>query len=179
MSYSPVARNGLYPYRHCTLTVRGIRFNIAVLRPVHGYKNSFNRIGRDTHAEHLISTMPVVGTVPPYRLGGTWQSQTGCVWPLRDARAEWMRKLSCMVRSRGLGSRIALMQVLMDSLQGAAQATGVVAVIDVFRAFTSAAVALANRASRMIMVRSLEEALELFPLPLPVIRKTSSLAVGE
>lgn len=61
-----------------------------------------------------------------------------------------------------LGSRIAVMQVLIDSLlKGAGRATGVVAVIDVFRAFTSAAVALANGASRIVMVRSVEEALEL------------------
>lgn len=54
------------------------------------------------------------------------------------------------------------MQVLIDSLlKGAGRATGVVAVIDVFRAFTSAAVALANGASRIVMVRSVEEALEL------------------
>jgi 2-phosphosulfolactate phosphatase len=54
------------------------------------------------------------------------------------------------------------MQVVIDSsVEGAKRATGVVAVIDVFRAFTSAAVALANGASRIIMVRSVEEALEL------------------
>jgi 2-phosphosulfolactate phosphatase len=52
--------------------------------------------------------------------------------------------------------------VVIDSLlEGAARATVVVAVIDVFRAFTSAAVALANGASRIVMVRSVEEALEL------------------
>src|ERR1051326_5701820 len=54
------------------------------------------------------------------------------------------------------------MQVVIDSLiEGATRATGVVAVIDVFRAFTSAAVALANGASRILMVRSVEEALEM------------------
>ncbi len=54
------------------------------------------------------------------------------------------------------------MKVVVDSLvEGAERATGVVAVIDVFRAFTSAAVALANGASRIIMVRSVEEALGL------------------
>jgi 2-phosphosulfolactate phosphatase len=54
------------------------------------------------------------------------------------------------------------MKVVIDSLvEGAERAMGVVAVIDVFRAFTSAAVALANGASRIIMVRSVEEALEL------------------
>ena len=54
------------------------------------------------------------------------------------------------------------MKVVIDSLlEGAARAAGVVAVIDVFRAFTSAAVALANGASRIVVVRSVEEALEL------------------
>ena len=54
------------------------------------------------------------------------------------------------------------MNVVIDSLlEGARRATGVVAVIDVFRAFTSAAVALANGASRIVIVRSVEEALEL------------------
>src|SRR5439155_2763610 len=46
-------------------------------------------------------------------------------------------------------------------VEGAGRATGIVAVIDVFRAFTCAAVVLANGASRIVMVRSLEEALEL------------------
>jgi hypothetical protein len=46
-------------------------------------------------------------------------------------------------------------------LEGATRATGVVTVIDVFRAFTTAAVALANGASKIVMVRSVEEALAL------------------
>jgi 2-phosphosulfolactate phosphatase len=46
-------------------------------------------------------------------------------------------------------------------LESATRATGTVAVIDVFRAFTTAAVALANGASRIVMVRSVEEALAL------------------
>jgi 2-phosphosulfolactate phosphatase len=46
-------------------------------------------------------------------------------------------------------------------LEGATRATGVVAVIDVFRAFTTAAVAFANGASRVIMVGTVEEALAL------------------
>jgi 2-phosphosulfolactate phosphatase len=46
-------------------------------------------------------------------------------------------------------------------LEGATRATGTVAVIDVFRAFTTAAVALANGASRIVMVRTVEEALAL------------------
>jgi phosphosulfolactate phosphohydrolase-like enzyme len=50
------------------------------------------------------------------------------------------------------------MKVVVDSLvKGAGRATGVVAVIDdVFRAFTSAAVVLANGASFIFMVRSVE-----------------------
>jgi 2-phosphosulfolactate phosphatase len=46
-------------------------------------------------------------------------------------------------------------------LEGATRATGTVAVIDVFRAFTTAAVALANGASRIVMVSTVEEALAL------------------
>ena len=44
---------------------------------------------------------------------------------------------------------------------GAAAATGTVVIIDVFRAFTTAAVALSRGATRIIMVASLEEALAL------------------
>jgi len=46
-------------------------------------------------------------------------------------------------------------------LDGAEQATGSVAIIDVFRAFTTAAVALANGASKIVMVGTVEEALAL------------------
>jgi 2-phosphosulfolactate phosphatase len=46
-------------------------------------------------------------------------------------------------------------------LEGAEQATGTVAVIDVFRAFTTAAVALANGASSIVMVGTVEEAVAL------------------
>jgi 2-phosphosulfolactate phosphatase len=54
------------------------------------------------------------------------------------------------------------MEISIHSLlEGARQATGSVAVIDVFRAFTTAAVALANGASRIVMVRTVEEALAL------------------
>lgn len=54
------------------------------------------------------------------------------------------------------------MEIRIESLlAGATHATGVVAIIDVFRAFSTAAVALANGASRIIMVGSVEEALAL------------------
>ena len=46
-------------------------------------------------------------------------------------------------------------------LEGARRATGSVVVIDVFRAFTTAAVALANGASNIVMVSTVEEALAL------------------
>ena len=46
-------------------------------------------------------------------------------------------------------------------LEGARRATGIVAVIDVFRAFTTAAIALANEASKIVMVGTVEEALAL------------------
>jgi 2-phosphosulfolactate phosphatase len=54
------------------------------------------------------------------------------------------------------------MEIRIDSLlEGAERAVGTVAVIDVFRAFTTAAVALANGASRIVMVGAVEEALSL------------------
>jgi 2-phosphosulfolactate phosphatase len=46
-------------------------------------------------------------------------------------------------------------------LEGARQASGAVAIIDVFRAFTTAAVALANGASRIVMVSTIDEAFAL------------------
>lgn len=55
-----------------------------------------------------------------------------------------------------------IMEVLVESLlAGAERARGNVAVIDVFRAFTTAAVALANGASHIVMVGTVEEALTL------------------
>src|ERR1700740_2984511 len=55
-----------------------------------------------------------------------------------------------------------MMEISIHSLlQGATRATGAVVVIDVFRAFTTAAVALANGATNIVMVRSVEEALAL------------------
>jgi 2-phosphosulfolactate phosphatase len=54
------------------------------------------------------------------------------------------------------------MDIVIESLlEGAKRATGHVAIIDVFRAFTTAAVALANGASRIIMVSGVDEALGL------------------
>ena len=54
------------------------------------------------------------------------------------------------------------MEIRIESLLGGAEhATGVVGIIDVFRAFSTAAVALANGASRIIMVSGVEEALAL------------------
>jgi 2-phosphosulfolactate phosphatase len=54
------------------------------------------------------------------------------------------------------------MDIVIDSLlDGARRATGNVAIIDVFRAFTTAAVALANGAARIIMVGSVAEAIAL------------------
>jgi 2-phosphosulfolactate phosphatase len=54
------------------------------------------------------------------------------------------------------------MEISIHSLlEGATRAAGTVAVIDVFRAFTTAAVTFANGASRIVMVGSVEEALAL------------------
>jgi 2-phosphosulfolactate phosphatase len=56
----------------------------------------------------------------------------------------------------------AVMEISIHSLfDGATRATGTVVVIDVFRAFTTAAVALANGACSIVMVRTVEEALAL------------------
>jgi 2-phosphosulfolactate phosphatase len=54
------------------------------------------------------------------------------------------------------------MDIVIGSLrEGAERATGNVAVIDVFRAFTTAAVALANGAAKIVMVGAVDEALAL------------------
>ncbi len=54
------------------------------------------------------------------------------------------------------------MEICLDSLLvGAQRATGTTVVIDVFRAFTTAATALSRGASKIIMVSSVEEALAL------------------
>lgn len=54
------------------------------------------------------------------------------------------------------------MKIAVNSLlSGAGAAIGAVAIIDVFRAFTTAAVVLANGASRIVMVGSVAEALAL------------------
>ena len=54
------------------------------------------------------------------------------------------------------------MEICIESLiDGAARASGAVAIIDVFRAFTTAAVAFANGATHITMVASVEEALAL------------------
>jgi 2-phosphosulfolactate phosphatase len=54
------------------------------------------------------------------------------------------------------------LNIRVDSLiAGAERAVGVVVIIDVFRAFTTAAVALAKGATKIIMVRDIEEALAL------------------
>ena len=50
---------------------------------------------------------------------------------------------------------------VVSLLDGARHAVGAVAIIDVFRAFTTAAVVLANGAERIIMVSTVEEALTL------------------
>lgn len=49
---------------------------------------------------------------------------------------------------------------IVSGLDGAAKARGVVVVIDVFRAFTVAAVALARGADRILLARELEKALD-------------------
>ena len=54
------------------------------------------------------------------------------------------------------------MKVILDSLlEGAARARGTVIIIDVFRAFTTAAVAFSRGASHIYLVSEVEEALDL------------------
>jgi 2-phosphosulfolactate phosphatase len=54
------------------------------------------------------------------------------------------------------------MEIRIESLiEGARRASGTVVIVDVFRAFTTAAVALARGADRIIMVAGIEEALRL------------------
>jgi 2-phosphosulfolactate phosphatase len=54
------------------------------------------------------------------------------------------------------------MEVRVESLlEGAKRANGTVVIVDVFRAFTTAAVALARGAQRIIMIPGIEEALRL------------------
>ena len=54
------------------------------------------------------------------------------------------------------------MQIIIDSLlEGARRARGVVVVVDVFRAYTTAAEALARGAEKIILVAEVDEALEL------------------
>jgi 2-phosphosulfolactate phosphatase len=54
------------------------------------------------------------------------------------------------------------MEIKIESLlEGAGRAQGTVVIVDVFRAFTTAAVALAHGAQRIIMVPGIEEALRL------------------
>jgi 2-phosphosulfolactate phosphatase len=54
------------------------------------------------------------------------------------------------------------MEIIVDSLlEGARRARGTVVIVDVFRAFTTAAVALSRRAAKIIMVAEPPEALQL------------------
>src|SRR3954468_14714414 len=74
-----------------------------------------------------------------------------------NARARRARTL----RSNNLNVAVAMKISIASLLEGARNASGAVAVIDTFRAFTTAVVALANGASRIIMVATVEEALAL------------------
>ena len=66
------------------------------------------------------------------------------------------------------------MDVRLDSLiQGAQDATGTVIIIDVFRCFTTAAVAFSRGAEKIVMVAEVDEALDLKG------RGVGSLCVGE
>jgi 2-phosphosulfolactate phosphatase len=90
---------------------------------------------------------------------GTTADLDPCSVPQAHGQASARRRTG-MAKCREL--RLIVMEISIASLlEGATRATGSVAVIDVFRAFTSAAVALANGASKIVMVRTVKEALEL------------------
>src|SRR5246127_4181662 len=72
-----------------------------------------------------------------------------------------MGRRVCKVQAVPRALRLRMEISIHSLLEGAERATGSVAIIDVFRAFTSAAVALANGATSIVMVRSVEEALAL------------------
>jgi 2-phosphosulfolactate phosphatase len=93
-------------------------------------------------------------------------SQSNIISPAVMVDLPWNVTAIDLPRSRrqypGLTNYGCGMQVTISSLlDGAKQASGAVAIIDVFRAFTTAAVAFANGASRIIMVGSVDEALSL------------------
>jgi 2-phosphosulfolactate phosphatase len=71
--------------------------------------------------------------------------------------------MAIATRNRAIGDNVrATMEIRIDSLLcGAERASGTVVIIDVFRAFTTAAVALARGAAKIVMVSSVAEALSL------------------
>ena len=83
------------------------------------------------------------------------QARRGTKWTLNLANTESKNGPLYWLRLRGDGN------LDPQPFDGATRATGTVAVIDVFRAFTTAAVALANGTSKIVMVRTVEEALAL------------------
>jgi 2-phosphosulfolactate phosphatase len=80
-------------------------------------------------------------------------------------RSKMTRIVVTIARDRGCdldrGARLPVEISIHSLLEGATRATGTVAIIDVFRAFTTAAVALASGASAIVMVSTVEEALRL------------------
>src|SRR5262249_38249742 len=74
-------------------------------------------------------------------------------------RALALRPTSCRSDFVDIEFGVMRLNIRVDSLlTGAERAVGVAVIIDVFRAFTTAAVALANGATKIIMVRDIEEA---------------------
>lgn len=72
-----------------------------------------------------------------------------------------IRSFRILMHAVNRGSDVSMDISIRSLLEGARQAAGAVAIIDVFRAFTTAAVVLANGAARIVMVSTPEEAFAL------------------
>src|SRR5262249_48715969 len=114
----------------------------------------------------LSITIITIWTTTRISLSKKPTSAGSCRTARRTSCGSSSEAMFCTVRTKAIDlclcEKSAAMGNSSDSLlQGATRATGTVAVIDVFRAFTTAAVALANGATSIVMVRTVEEALAL------------------
>jgi 2-phosphosulfolactate phosphatase len=100
--------------------------------------------------------------VPPFAIA--WEVHDSCVsYIIGPLDESWNRQWGpAHLRGRRCSRYTSGMQVQIESLiEGAQRAEGTVVIVDVFRAFTTAAVALARGASRIILTAVPEEALAL------------------
>jgi 2-phosphosulfolactate phosphatase len=110
---------------------------------------------------------PCGGCLLRHRSGGLHdfeQMGGACDFLLHSLLADGRLKSPKIARRAKLFQRLLRLRMeisIHSLLEGATPATGTMAVIDVFRAFTTAAVALANGASKIVMVRTVDEALAL------------------